>query len=129
MNTVREKMKTNHEKFEELRDTLVSRMDAHRERMTACLGEMEVTTLEANSAELESVAESREGPKVHVWGLKKRHRVRHLAVRRRGDPKERTPEETGRCQQKDDPSCRSGTAQGTHRQEESDWRQSCKGNP
>jgi hypothetical protein len=50
-----------------------------------------------------------------LGALKKWHRGRHLVAGQLW-----IPEETGRCRQEDDPLCKSGTAQGTHCQEESD---------
>jgi hypothetical protein len=59
----REMKKGNNEKFEILRDTLVSRMGAHQDRMMACLGHTEATDLEVNSAESEFVAEDQKALK------------------------------------------------------------------
>jgi hypothetical protein len=89
------KIEDNNEKFEVLCCTVVSRMDAHQERMMACLGQMEATDLEVNSTELESLAEHQEVPKEHAalkssGSLKKRHRGCHLAAGRCGKPKELT---------------------------------------
>jgi hypothetical protein len=47
--------------------------------------------VEANLKEMKSVAEQEKAPKVQtVRTLNKRHRGRHLAMQRRGKPKERT---------------------------------------
>jgi hypothetical protein len=80
------------------------------------------------SEEMESGAEHQEGPKEDavvkpVKGRKKRHRDRNLATERSGQPEGRGPGELwsaqgiGRRRQKDDPPCRSDTAQGKVRQE------------
>jgi hypothetical protein len=67
-------------------------IDTHHERMMACLGKIKAMDFEANPEEMKSVAPGK------LWIL----------------------EEIGRHRQKDDPLCRSGTGQGTHRQEDSD---------
>jgi hypothetical protein len=89
------RIEADNEKFEVLRDTLVSRMYAHQERTMTCLVKTEVTALEANSVELESAVEHREVPKEHaivkpVGGLTKQHRGRNLAAERCQKLKERT---------------------------------------
>jgi hypothetical protein len=79
-----------------LKEKLVARnaeLDAHHERMMACLGKTDVTDLKANPEEMQSESEHREVPKEYaavkpVRGRKKRHRGRHLAAGRRGEPKE-----------------------------------------
>jgi hypothetical protein len=70
-------------------------MVANQERMMTYLGKTENTALEANSEELEILAEHRKVPKENaavkpVGGLRKRHRSRHLALGCRGQPEERT---------------------------------------
>jgi FtsZ-binding cell division protein ZapB len=53
MASVASRTEDNNEKFEVLRDTLVSRMDSHQERLMGCLGKTETTDLEANPKEIE----------------------------------------------------------------------------
>jgi hypothetical protein len=63
---------------------------------------------------------SKEEAVVKIFGaLKKLYGDRHLAVGRRGEPKEQTRGNCGSLLQKDDPQCRSGTAQGKCRKEKS----------
>jgi hypothetical protein len=76
------------EKFELLRNTLVSRMDAHHGGMMACLGKTEVTDLEANPEEMQSEAVNSEVPKEDAVvetgrAPNKRQRDRHLAEKHR----------------------------------------------
>jgi hypothetical protein len=94
------RIENNNEKFEVLRDNLVSCMDAHQESMMACLGKTKATDLEANPEEMQSGAKHEKVPKKHtavkpVGGLRKRHRGQNLAAERRPKPKARTPENCG----------------------------------
>jgi hypothetical protein len=89
------RIEDNNEKFEVLRDILISQMDALQERIMACLGKTEATDLKANPEEMQSKAEHQDVPKEQVvvkpvGGLKKRHRGRNLVAERRWKPKERT---------------------------------------
>jgi hypothetical protein len=51
--------------YEKMVARLEARLDAHHERVMTCIGKMEATAWEADSAELESLAEHREVPKEH----------------------------------------------------------------
>jgi hypothetical protein len=100
METNQEKIDVNNE-FEVLRDTLLSRLNAHHERMTASVHVWRKETtvclecMEPTSEEMQSEAERQEFPKEHasvkpIGGLRKRHRGRHVAGGRRSQPEERT---------------------------------------
>jgi hypothetical protein len=108
-------IKENTKKFEVLQGTLISRMDAHHESMTAsvnawceemkadrevteaCLEKMQACLYSKvpNPEEMQSRVEHQEIPKEHaamkpIRGLRKRHRGWHLATGRQSKPEERT---------------------------------------
>jgi peptidoglycan hydrolase CwlO-like protein len=60
------RIEDNNEKFEVLRDALVSRTDALQERIMACLRKTEAKDLEKSPEEKESVAEHQEVAKGHA---------------------------------------------------------------
>jgi hypothetical protein len=118
-----------------LRDTLVSWMEAHQERMMACPGKTEATVLGANSAELRVRSGAYRGPQgtcssetcrgseEAAQGPASSSRATQRA--KGTDPRKLwIPDETDRCAQRDDPPCRSGIAQGTRSSG-----QFCKKNP
>jgi hypothetical protein len=90
-----DKMETHQARKEANYEEMMAKLDAHHERMMACLGRTEGTDLEANPVETQSEAVHRTVPKDHAvvkssGALKKRHRGRRLAVGRPGRPQERT---------------------------------------
>jgi hypothetical protein len=89
LKTMQEKKYTNREaNQEEMRAShkeMMAILDAHHERMMACLGKTEATDQKTNPEENESVAELQEVPKEHaevkpVKRLRKRHRGWNLAA-------------------------------------------------
>jgi hypothetical protein len=79
---------------------MMARMYYQLDKMEACVRKTEATDLEANREEIESDAlreEVRKGEATMktVKALKKGHGDRHLAIRRRGQPKKRTHSDGG----------------------------------
>jgi hypothetical protein len=115
------KMGVNHKK-------MMTEMRAWREERKADQETREATDSEANPEEKQCEAEQGKIPKEEAavkssGTMKKRHRGRHLAAGRRGEPKEtdprrlRIPEEVGCRLQEGVPPCKSGMTQEEHRQE------------
>jgi hypothetical protein len=113
------KLETHHERRR-------ASVTAWRKETTVCHEATEAypEKMEVKPEDIESKTVHEEVPKEEVavksfGALIKRHRGRHLAARRRGKPKGTdpgqwwVPEEIGCRQQRDDPPCKSGTAQGT----------------
>jgi flagellar biosynthesis chaperone FliJ len=123
----REEMNAKMDATEEKMDAWIAEMkDGQKKEMMACqeTTEAHLDSKEPNPEEIQSEAVHREGPREGAvakssGALRKRHEGRKLAEGT-APGKLRIPEEIGRCPQRDDPPCRSGTAQGTRRQEESD---------
>jgi hypothetical protein len=80
--------------LKEMEEETLAKKENHQQRMIAWVGKTEVTDLEANPEEIESVAVHEEVHKeeaavICIRALKKRHRGRNIAGRHR-IPKERT---------------------------------------
>jgi hypothetical protein len=101
-------VETNHDKMNSQHEKTMANLDAHHERMEACVDAWRKETAayqeakdvyperrEENPGEMKCVAEHEKVPKEEaevksLATLKQRHRDRHLAAGRRGKPKEQT---------------------------------------
>jgi hypothetical protein len=76
---------------------MMAKLDAHHERMVACLGKMEAMDVVANPEEIQSKVEHWEVPNKEAavkssGALKKWHRDGNLAAEHRNQPKGKDPE-------------------------------------
>jgi hypothetical protein len=88
-------MKAHREEIKAMHEEKMAKLDAHHERMVACLGKTGSMDFEANPEEMQSETVHQKTPKKEAaakssGALKKRHRFRHIAAGRRGQPEERT---------------------------------------